>query len=111
MFASGFSETATGAYLNDTVFVGEGSSVVSSSVTESCILGKSSVELSSVGHSLIMDGCNVRGFRIEDSILGDDCMVEPGATVSHAVLANNTVIRTGETVDGGREFQILSSSE
>ncbi len=107
-FASGFPGIVTSSDLEGTVFVGEGSSVVSSSIMESCILGGSSVELSSVRHSLIMDGCNIKGSRIEDSILGDGCVVEPSATVSHVVLADGTVVRAGKIIDGGREIRILS---
>lgn len=53
---------------------------------------------SSVGDSLIANGCKIEG-RVENSILFRDVIIERGAVVKNSIIMQGTVIETGTKLD------------
>ena len=84
-------------------YMGAGSVVSGSRITDSIVLAGSSVRGSDLDRVLVMNNCSVEGARIENSILGDGCSVGKGAVVRNAVLADNAVVGPGEVLDEGRK--------
>ena len=99
---SGGSDGFDGCVVEGTVYAGDGSEVVETTIRDSVVLSGSKVSGSDLDRVLLMRGCVVDGATLENCILGDDCTVGKGAVVRNAVLGDGTVVGPGETLDGDR---------
>ena len=98
------SDWATGgSEIDGSFYMGAGSDVSDSRISDSVVLAGSSVSGSDLDRVLVMRNCRVQGAKLENSILGDGCTIGKGAVVRNAVLADNTVIGPGEVLDEGRK--------
>ena len=98
------SDWATGgSEVDGPFYMGAGSDVSDSRISDSVVLAGSSVSGSDLDRVLVMRNCRVQGAKLENSILGDGCTIGEGAVVRNAVLADNTVIGPGEVLDEGRK--------
>ena len=98
------SDWATGgSEVDGPFYMGAGSDVSDSRISDSVVLAGSSVSGSDLDRVLVMRNCRVQGAKLENSILGDGCTIGKGAVVRNAVLADNTVIGPGEVLDEGRK--------
>ena len=98
------SDWATGgSEVNGPFYMGAGSDVSDSRISDSVVLAGSSVSGSDLDRVLVMRNCRVQGAKLENSILGDGCIIGEGAVVRNAVLADNTVIGPGQVLDEGRK--------
>lgn len=93
---------APGCALDGSFYLGPGSSVNGCRLTDTAILNHSSVKASDLDRVLVMEGCEIHGARIANSILGEGCRVGKGAVVTDSVLADGTVVKPGEVLDQGR---------
>lgn len=93
---------APGCAIDGAFYMGRGSSVNGCRLTDSAVLGGSSVKASDLDRVLVMEGCEVHGAKMRNVILGRGCRVGKGAEITDAVLADGTVVGPGETVDEGR---------
>ena len=98
------SDWATGgSEVDGPFYMGAGSDVSDSRISDSVVLAGSSVSGSDLDRVLVMRNCRVQGAKLENSILGDGCTIGEGAVVRNAVLADNTVIGPGQVLDEGRK--------
>ena len=98
------SDWATGgSEIDGPFYMGAGSDVSDSMISDSVVLAGSSVSGSDLDRVLVMRNCRVQDAKLENSILGDGCIIGKGAVVRNAVLADNTVIGPGEVLDEGRK--------
>ena len=98
------SDWATGgSEIDGPFYMGAGSDVSDSRISDSVVLAGSSVSGSDLDRVLVMRNCRVQDAKLENSILGDGCTIGKGAVVRNAVLADNTVIGPGEVLDEGRK--------
>ena len=98
------SDWATGgSEVDGPFYMGAGSDVSDSKISDSVVLAGSSVSGSDLDRVLVMRTCRVRDAKLENSILGDGCTIGEGAVVRNAVLADNTVVAPGEVLDEGRK--------
>jgi len=86
----------------DQFYLGPGASIENSSTVKTVISKGSAVRDSNLNRVLILENCKVDGARIENSILGDGCVVRKGAEITNAVLADNTVVEEGQRIEGDR---------
>ncbi|MDO5861902.1 MAG: NDP-sugar synthase, partial [Thermoplasmata archaeon] len=93
---------APGCALDGSIYMGPGASANGSRLTDAVILAHASVVSSRLDRVLVMDGCEVHGAELTNVILGEGCRVGKGARVSNAVLADGTVVKPGEVLDGDR---------
>ena len=73
-------------------FLGKGTTVSGSSITDAVISENSKVSGSEIKNSLVLSGCSIDGSNIEDTILGKDCVIE-GSRLKGCVLADGTVVK------------------
>ena len=99
---SGEHDGSDGCVVEGTVYTGDGSEVVDTTIRDSVVLAGSKVSGSDLDRVLLMRGCVVDGATLENCILGDACTVGKGAVVRNAVLGDGTVVGPGETLDGDR---------
>lgn len=95
-----WSSKASDSDISGAVYIGEGSSVGSSSISESVISKRCVVMSSDLKGSLVMEGCCVRGAYVENSILGAGCVLGKGCRVVDSVLGDGTVVDAGQNIDG-----------
>lgn len=84
---------------NGLLYCGEGSSF-SGKAADSMIMVGCSVKDSELCRSLVLPFTEVKGSRIENSILGRGCIVRKGCIVKNAVIADGAVIPEGTVIDG-----------
>ena len=87
-----WSSQAKDSMVKGTSFLGKGTTVSGSSITDAVISENSTVSGSEIRNSLILSGCSIEDSNIEDTILGKDCKIE-GSRLKGCVLADGTVVK------------------
>ena len=80
-------------------YMGEGSSVRDSQLESVVILNDCRIDNTRATASLIMEGCDVTGAIVSDSILGRGCALRPGSVVRNCVLRDGTVVSEGTVLE------------
>jgi len=93
-----WSSQAKDSSVKGTSFLGKGTAVNDSRITDAVISERSEVSGSEIRNSLILSGCEIRDSTIEDTILGKDCRIE-GSTLKGCVLADGTVVKNEKLTD------------
>lgn len=86
--------------ISGVAYIGENSSVESSTISESVISKGCVVTSSDLKGSFVMEGCRVRGAYVENSILGTGCVLGNGCRVVDSVLGDGTVVDAGQNIEG-----------
>ncbi len=88
----------SGSELEGTVYTGEGSILDSSEVSESVISEGCIVKTSRIVSSFAMRGCRTEGAYVENSILGEGCILGKGCRVTDSVLKDGTVVEENRII-------------
>ena len=94
-----WSDSAEDSVLDGTVYLGDGTVVRSSKVSESVISKGCDVFSSEISGSFMMNGCNVTNAYVENSILGEGCILKEGCKVTNSVLRDGTVVDVNQSID------------
>ena len=82
-------------------FIAKGSEISDSFVAEGCEV------FGTVHHSIISTGCTIgKGAEIRDSVIMPNVVIENGVRISHAIVAEDCVIRAGATVGADQEGSV-----
>ena len=82
-------------------FIAKGSEISDSFVAEGCEV------FGTVHHSIISTGCTIgKGAEIRDSVIMPNVVIENGVKISHAIVAEDCIIRAGATVGADQEGTI-----
>ncbi|WP_400218909.1 sugar phosphate nucleotidyltransferase [Methanomethylophilus alvi] len=87
-----WSDSAEDSVLDGTVYLGDGTVVRSSKVSESVISKGCDVRSSYLSGTFVMGACRIDGARVENSILGEGCVLKKGCLVVDSVLKDGTVV-------------------
>ena len=82
-------------------FIAKGSEISDSFVAEGCEV------YGTVHHSIISTGCTIgKGAEIRDSVIMPNVVIENGVKISHAIVAEDCIIRAGASVGADQEGTI-----
>ena len=82
-------------------FIAKGSEISDSFVAEGCEV------FGTVHHSIISTGCTIgKGAEIRDSVIMPNVVIENGVRISHAIVAEDCIIRAGATVGADQEGSV-----
>ena len=96
-----WSDSAEDSVLDGTVYLGDGTVVRSSKVSESVISKGCDVRSSHLSGTFVMEACRIDGARVENSILGEGCVLKKGC------LGVDSVLIAGTVVDETRQIENL----
>lgn len=90
--------------VDGTAYVGKGSEITDSNMKDGVILSGSFVMHSSLNNALIMEDCKICGAHIQDSIIGEGCVINEGAIIRNSVLEDGSCVGPGVIIDERREI-------
>ncbi len=94
-----WSDSAEDSVLDGTVYLGDGTVVRSSKVSESVISKGCDVRSSYLSGTFVMEACRIYGARVENSILGEGCVLKKGCLVVDSVLKDGTVVDENRKIE------------
>lgn len=94
-----WSDSAEDSVLDGTVYLGDGTVVRSSKVSESVISKGCDVRSSYLSGTFVMEACRIDGARVENSILGEGCVLKKGCLVVDSVLKDGTVVDENRKIE------------
>lgn len=94
-----WSDSAEDSVLDGTVYLGDGTVVRSSKVSESVISKGCDVRSSYLSGTFVMGACRIDGARVENSILGEGCVLKKGCLVVDSVLKDGTVVDENRKIE------------
>lgn len=94
-----WSDSAEDSVLDGTVYLGDGTVVRSSKVSESVISKRCDVRSSYLSGTFVMGACRIDGARVENSILGEGCVLKKGCLVVDSVLKDGTVVDENRKIE------------
>ena len=94
-----WSDSAEDSVLDGTVYLGDGTVVRSSKVSESVISKGCDVRSSHLSGTFVMEACRIDGARVENSILGEGCVLKKGCLVVDSVLKDGTVVDENRKIE------------
>lgn len=94
-----WSDSAEDSVLDGTVYLGDGTVVRSSKVSESVISKGCDVRSSHLSGTFVMETCRIDGARVENSILGEGCVLKKGCLVVDSVLKDGTVVDENRKIE------------
>ena len=94
-----WSDSAEDSVLDGTVYLGDGTVVRSSKVSESVISKGCDVRSSYLSGTFVMGACRMDGARVENSILGEGCVLKKGCLVVDSVLKDGTVVDENRKIE------------
>lgn len=94
-----WSDSAEDSVLDGTVYLGDGTVVRSSKVSESVISKGCDVRSSHLSGTFVMGACRIDGARVENSILGEGCVLKKGCLVVDSVLKDGTVVDENRKIE------------
>lgn len=94
-----WSDSAEDSVLDGTVYLGDGTVVRSSKVSESVISKGCDVRSSYLSGTFVMGTCRIDGARVENSILGEGCVLKKGCLVVDSVLKDGTVVDENRKIE------------
>lgn len=94
-----WSDSAEDSVLDGTVYLGDGTVVRSSKVSESVISKGCDVRSSYLSGTFVMGACRIDGARVENSILGEGCVLKKGCFVVDSVLKDGTVVDENRKIE------------
>ena len=94
-----WSDSAEDSVLDGTVYLGDGTVVRSSKVSESVISKGCDVRSSYLSGTFVMEACRIDGARVENSILGEGCVLKKGCLVVDSVLKHGTVVDENRKIE------------
>ncbi|CDF30599.1 mannose-1-phosphate guanyltransferase [Methanoculleus sp. CAG:1088] len=94
-----WSDLAEDSVLDGTVYLGDGTVVRSSKVSESVISKGCDVRSSYLSGTFVMGACRIDGARVENSILGEGCVLKKGCLVVDSVLKDGTVVDENRKIE------------
>ena len=94
-----WSDSAEDSVLDGTVYLGDGTVVRSSKVSESVISKGCDVRSSYLSGTFVMGACRIDGARVENSILGEGCVLKEGCLVVDSVLKDGTVVDENRKIE------------
>lgn len=94
-----WSDSAENSVLDGTVYLGDGTVVRSSKVSESVISKGCDVRSSYLSGTFVMEACRIDGARVENSILGEGCVLKKGCLVVDSVLKDGTVVDENRKIE------------
>lgn len=94
-----WSDSAEDSVLDGTVYLGDGTVVRSSKVSESVISKECDVRSSYLSGTFVMEACRIDGARVENSILGEGCVLKKGCLVVDSVLKDGTVVDENRKIE------------
>ena len=94
-----WSDSAEDSVLDGTVYLGDGTVVRSSKVSESVISKGCDVRSSYLSGTFVMRACRIDGARVENSILGEGCVLKKGCLVVDSVLKDGTVVDENRKIE------------
>lgn len=94
-----WSDSAEDSVLDGAVYLGDGTVVRSSKVSESVISKGCDVRSSYLSGTFVMGACRIDGARVENSILGEGCVLKKGCLVVDSVLKDGTVVDENRKIE------------
>ena len=94
-----WSDSAEDSVLDGTVYLGDGTVVRSTKVSESVISKGCDVRSSYLSGTFVMGACRIDGARVENSILGEGCVLKKGCLVVDSVLKDGTVVDENRKIE------------
>ena len=94
-----WSDSAEDSVLDGTVYLGDGTALRSSKVSESVISKGCDVRSSYLSGTFVMGACRIDGARVENSILGEGCVLKKGCLVVDSVLKDGTVVDENRKIE------------
>lgn len=94
-----WSDSVEDSVLDGTVYLGDGTVVRSSKVSESVISKGCDVRSSYLSGTFVMEACRIDGARVENSILGEGCVLKKGCLVVDSVLKDGTVVDENRKIE------------
>ena len=94
-----WSDSAEDSVLDGTVYLGDGTVVRSSKVSESVISKGCDVRSSHLSGTFVMEACRIDGARVGNSILGEGCVLKKGCLVVDSVLKDGTVVDENRKIE------------
>ena len=94
-----WSDSAEDSVLDGTVYLGDGTVVRSSKVSESVISKGCDVRSSYLSGTFVMEACRIDGARVENSILGEGCVLKKGCLVVDSVPKDGTVVDENRKIE------------
>ena len=94
-----WSDSAEDSVLDGTVYLGDGTVVRSSKVSESVISKGCDVRSSYLSGTCVMGACRIDGARVEDLGLGEGCVLKKGCLVVDSVLKDGTVVDENRKIE------------
>ena len=94
-----WSDSAEDSVLDGTVYLGDGTVVRSSKVSESVISKGCDVRSSYLSGTFVMGAGRIDGARVENSILGEGCVLKKGCLVVDSVLKDGTVVDENRKIE------------
>ena len=94
-----WSDSAEDSVLDGTVYLGDGTVVRSSKVSESVISKGCDVRSSYLSGTFVMGACRIDGARVENAILGEGCVLKKGCLVVDSVLKDGTVVDENRKIE------------
>ena len=94
-----WSDSAEDSVLDGTVYLGDGTVVRYSKVSESVISKGCDVRSSYLSGTFVMGAGRIDGARVENSILGEGCVLKKGCLVVDSVLKDGTVVDENRKIE------------
>ena len=94
-----WSDSAEDSVLDGTVYLGDGTVVRSSKGSEAVISKGCDVRSSYLSGTFVMGACRIDGARVENSILGEGCVLKKGCLVVDSVLKDGTVVDENRKIE------------
>ena len=91
--------------ISGSCYVGRDAHVSDSVLMDAIVSSGSDVRQSVLGNVLIMASCTIEGAHIQDSIIGESCVIGPGSDIRNSVLEDGMVIGPGTVLDEGRDVR------
>ncbi len=85
--------------------------IASGAIIENSVIDEGCQIMGEVRNSIIFSGVTIeKGAKVIDSVVMKDTLIEYGATINKAILANNVTICTGEKFGDGSEIKVVAEN-